>query len=205
MSGLLHIDSSLRTEGSVSREVTASFAAAWREAHPDAGYTYRDLAARPLPHVDGGAVAARDTPERHDLEQELVAELTAADTVLIGAPMYNYSVPSGLKAWLDWILVPELFANPETGIGALTDTRVVVVTARGGSYAPGTPRHTSDFQEPYLRLIFGSLGLAENLEFVHAELTLAHKVPHLAEFREQADASREDAHRVVRKLAVAQG
>ncbi|MBW4720735.1 FMN-dependent NADH-azoreductase [Saccharothrix obliqua] len=203
MTGLLHIDSSLRTEGSVSREVSAAFATAWREAHPDAPYTYRDLAAEPLPHVDGEVVAARaDTSGRHRLEQELVGELKAAETVLIGAPMYNFSVPSGLKAWLDWILVPELFANPETGVGVLTGKRVVVVTARGGSYAPGTPRADNDFQAPYLRLIFDQLGLRD-VEFVHTELTLAHTVPHLAQFRAQADASREESHQAVRRLVVA--
>ncbi|CCH28588.1 NAD(P)H-dependent oxidoreductase [Actinosynnema sp. NPDC047251] len=203
MTGLLHIDSSVRTEGSVSREVTAAFATAWREARPDVGYTYRDLAARPLPHVDGAAVEARQTTDRHRVEQELVAELTAADTVLIGAPMYNFSLPSGLKAWLDWILVPEHFANPETGVGALSDKHFVIVTARGGSYAPGTPRHTDDYQEPYLRFIFERLGVRQTLEFVHTELTLAHTVPHLAQFRDKADESREDAHRTVRKLALA--
>ncbi|WP_433269396.1 FMN-dependent NADH-azoreductase [Actinosynnema sp. CS-041913] len=198
---LLHIDSSLRTEGSVSREVTAAFATAWREAHPDAGYRYRDLSADPLPHVDGEVLAAREGADRHELEQRLKAELEEADTIVIGAPMYNFSVPSSLKAWLDWILVPELFVDQETGVGALTEKRVVVVTARGGSYAPGTPRHGFDFQEPYLRAVFAMLGLDRDLEFVHAELTHAHVTPRLAQFRDQADASRQDAHRVVRKLA----
>ncbi|MBB5957605.1 FMN-dependent NADH-azoreductase [Saccharothrix tamanrassetensis] len=198
---LLHIDSSPRTQGSVTREVTAAFAAAWREAHPNAGYTYRDLSAEPLPHVDGEVVAAREGVDRHELEQRLKGELRAADTILIGAPMYNFSVPSSLKAWLDWVLVPEFFVDQETGVGALTDKRVVVVTARGGSYAPGTPRHGFDFQEPYLRAVFAMVGLDRDLEFVHAELTLAHARPQLAQFRELADASRADAHRVVRELA----
>ncbi|MEU4802816.1 NAD(P)H-dependent oxidoreductase [Actinosynnema sp. NPDC023587] len=201
--GLLHIDSSVRTGGSVSREVTAAFATAWREAHPDAGYTYRDLAARPLPHLDGIAIDARRTTDRHEVERELVAELTAADTVLIGAPMYNFALPSTVKAWLDWVLVPELFADEETGVGALSAKRFVVVTARGGSYAPGTPRHDADFQEPYLRFVLGRLGVDRALEFVHTELTLAHSAPNLAQLRDKADESREDAHRAVRELALA--
>ncbi|PSL56807.1 FMN-dependent NADH-azoreductase [Saccharothrix carnea] len=203
MAELLHLDTSLRFEGSVSREVTGAFAEAWRSAHPDGGYTYRDLAADPLPHIDPEALAVRQADGDRPLEQRLVAELKAADTVLLGVPMYNYGVPSSLKAWLDWIAVPELFADQETGAGVLTGTRVVVVTARGGSYAPGTPRHSFDFQEPYLRAVFTTLGMGEHLEFVHAEMTMAGVMPHLAQFRDHAAASLEDAHRVVRKLAVA--
>ncbi|MCE6993476.1 NAD(P)H-dependent oxidoreductase [Saccharothrix sp. S26] len=201
MSHLLHIDTSLRFEGSVSREVGAAFAQAWRSARPDGHYTYRDLAADPVPHVDPAALATREADGDRPLERRLIAEVKAADTVLLGVPMYNYGLPSSLKAWLDWILVPELFADQETGEGVLTGTRVVVVTARGGSYAPGTPRHPFDFQEPYLRAVFGMLGL--HPEFVHAELTLADVLPHLAQFRELAAASREGAHRVVRELAAA--
>ncbi|KOX12939.1 NAD(P)H dehydrogenase [Saccharothrix sp. NRRL B-16348] len=203
MAHLLHIDTSLRFEGSVSREVSAAFAEEWRAARPDGEYTYRDLAADPLPHVDPASLATRQAEGDVPLERQLIAEVKAADTVLLGVPMYNYGVPSSLKAWLDWILVPELFADQETGEGVLTGTRVVVVTARGGSYAPGTPRHSFDFQEPYLRAVFGAVGLDRDLEFVHAELTLAGVVPHMAQFRELAVASLEDAHRVVRKLAVA--
>lgn len=203
MPNLLHIDTSLRFEGSVSREVTRAFAEAWRAAHPDGGHTYRDLAADPLPHVDPASLATRETEGDRPLEQRLVAEVKAADTVLLGVPMYNYGVPSSLKAWLDWIMVPELFVDQATGEGVLTGKRVVVVTARGGSYAPGTPRHAFDFQEPYLRAVLGMIGLDRDLEFVHAELTKAHTVPQLAQFREQAVASLEDAHRAVRKLAAA--
>lgn len=203
MAHLLHIDTSLRFEGSVSREVSAAFAEEWRSARPDGEYTYRDLAADPLPHVDPASLATRQAEGDVPLERQLIAEVKAADTVLLGVPMYNYGVPSSLKAWLDWILVPELFTDQETGEGVLTGTRVVVVTARGGSYAPGTPRHSFDFQEPYLRAVFGAVGLDRDLEFVHAELTLAGVVPHMAQFRELAVASLEDAHRVVRKLAVA--
>ncbi|MEV1116440.1 NAD(P)H-dependent oxidoreductase [Actinosynnema sp. NPDC049800] len=200
---LLHIDTSLRFEGSVSREVSGAFAEAWRAARPDGGYTYRDLAAEPLPHVDPAALATREADGDRPLERRLIAEVKAADTVLLGVPMYNYGLPSSLKAWLDWIIVPELMADQQTGEGVLTGKRVVVVTARGGSYAPGTPRHSFDFQEPYLRAVFGMLGLDRDLEFVHAELTLAGVVPHMAQFRDLAVASLEDAHRVVRELAVA--
>jgi FMN-dependent NADH-azoreductase len=203
MAHLLHIDTSLRFEGSVSREVSGAFAEAWRAARPDGAYTYRDLAADPLPHVDPAALATREADGDRPLERRLIAEVKAADTVLLGVPMYNFGLPSTLKAWLDWIIVPELMADQQTGEGVLTGKRIVVVTARGGSYAPGTPRHSFDFQEPYLRAVFGMLGLDRDLEFVHAELTLAGVVPHMAQFRELAVSSLEDAHRVVRELAVA--
>jgi FMN-dependent NADH-azoreductase len=203
MAHLLHIDTSLRFEGSVSREVSGAFAQAWRAARPEGGYTYRDLAADPLPHVDPAALATREANGDRPLERRLIAEVEAADTVLLGVPMYNFGLPSTLKAWLDWILVRELFVDQQTGEGGLTGKRVVVVTARGGSYAPGTPRHPFDFQEPYLRAVFGMVGLDRDLEFVHAELTLAGVVPQLAQFRELAVASLEDAHRVVRELAAA--
>src|SRR5215213_5866973 len=112
---LLHIDSSLGAEKSVSRQVTAAFAEQWRKAHPDGGYTYRDLAADPLPHLDPASLAARDAAGDRAFETGLVEELKAADTVLLGVPMYNFSVPSTFKAWLDWILVPEVFLDQETG------------------------------------------------------------------------------------------
>ncbi|GAA3459339.1 FMN-dependent NADH-azoreductase [Saccharothrix longispora] len=203
MSELLHIDTSLRTGGSVSREVTGAFARAWRAARPDAGYTYRDLAADPLPHVDPAVLAARAGSGDRSAEERLRAELLAADTLLIGAPMYNFGLPSTLKAWLDWVIVPELFVDQRTGEGLLVGKRVVVVTARGGSYSAGTPLHAFDFQEPYLRAVFSMIGLDRDLEFVHAEMTKAHDAPEFAEHRGHADASREDAHRAVLKLAAA--
>lgn len=188
MSNLLHIDSSIRTEGSVSREVTKAFADAWKEANPGGVHTYRDLAKDPVPHVGGQP------------QDDLVAEVRAADVIVIGAPMYNFSIPSTLKAWIDQIAVRDFFVR-EDGTAELHGKRVVVVTARGGSYKPGTPREGFDFQEPFLRAIFNLIGLDRNLEFVHAELTMAGVNPQLAQFRELAVESLADAHRVVKELA----
>ncbi|HEX7303267.1 FMN-dependent NADH-azoreductase [Lentzea sp.] len=193
MTNLLHIDSSIRREGSVTREITGAFADAWRSSNPEGGYTYRDVNAQPIPHVDGTA---------HDVTADLVAELRAADVVLIGAPMYNFSIPSTLKAWIDQVATREFFPR-EDGTFELGGKRVVVVTARGGSYKPGTPREGFDFQEPYLRAVFSMIGLDQNLEFVHAELTLADVNPQLHQFRELAVESLADAHRVVKELASA--
>src|SRR5688500_14348599 len=151
MTNLLHIDSSIRHEGSVTREVTGAFADVWRSANPEGGYTYRDLNADPIPHVDGTA---------QGIKADLVAELKAADVILIGAPMYNFSIPSTLKAWIDQVASPEFFPR-EDGTFELGGKRVVVVTARGGSYKPGTPREGFDFQEPYLRAVLSMIGRSE--------------------------------------------
>jgi FMN-dependent NADH-azoreductase len=193
MTNLLHIDSSIRREGSVTREITGAFADVWRSSNPGGGYTYRDLNADPVPHVDGA---------EHGVTADLVAEVRAADVILIGAPMYNFSIPSTLKAWIDHFATSEFFPR-EDGTFELGGKRVVVVTARGGSYKPGTPREGFDFQEPYLRAVFSMIGLDHELEFVHAELTLADVNPQLHQFRELAVESLADAHRVVKELASA--
>ncbi|SRR6266702_395218 len=210
MSHLLHIDASLRTTGSVSREVSAAFAAQWRATHPDGDYTYRDLGRHPIPHLDEAALyASQIPPEQHTPEQRAawavtsaaIAELEAADTVLLGVPMYNFSIPSTVKAWVDRIVTTRLMADPETGIGPVAGKRVIVTTARGGAYGPGTPREPFEFQESYLRAVFSKLGLDQNLTFVNTELTLADVVPAMAQFQELAVRSRADAHRVVQELA----
>jgi FMN-dependent NADH-azoreductase len=210
MSHLLHIDASLRTTGSVSREVSAAFAAQWRAAHPDSDYTYRDLGRHPVPHLDEATLIATGIPQDdHTPEQRagwavsapLIAELEAADTVLLGVPMYNFSIPSTLKAWLDRILITRLMADPQTGAGPVAGKRVIATTARGGAYGPGTPREPFEFQESYLRAVFSKLGLDQNLTFVNTELTLAGVVPAMAQFQDLAVHSRTEAHRVVRELA----
>ncbi|MFJ5990552.1 FMN-dependent NADH-azoreductase [Lentzea sp. NPDC092896] len=193
MTNLLHIDTSIRYEGSVTREISSAFAESWRAANPGSGYTYRDLHASPIPHKDG---------TDQGFSADLIAEVDAADVLLIGAPMYNFSIPSTLKAWIDQVATAERFAR-EDGTFAWGGKRVVVVTARGGSYKPGTPREGFDFQEPYLRAVLSMVGLDQNLEFVHAELTLADVVPQMHQFRELAVESLADAHRVVKELASA--
>ncbi|KIF68450.1 NAD(P)H dehydrogenase [Streptomyces sp. AcH 505] len=210
---LLHLDSSANRSGeSVSRQLTARFADTWRAAHgPAAGYRYRDLAADPVPPLDTaycvlgrrlereGLVPPQEvdallgTPaekETWELTHPLITELLTADTVVIGAPMYNYAVSASLKAWIDRITFPGAFTDPATGGSALRGTKVVVLGARGGAYGPGTPREGWDFQTPYLRKYFAGLGVRdENLRFVTAELTVAPALPALAEFRPLATES----------------
>jgi len=179
MNHLLHLDSSLRSEGSRSRKLSAHYAERWLSRHPGGTVTYRDLALDPVPHLDNVAysanfVAASDrTPEQvtaRALTEQLVGEVLAADTIVIGLPLYNFGPPSTFKAWLDRIVVPDLT------IGQLSDKKVVVVTARGGGYGPGTPREGWDHREPWLRHALSTLGVDDPV-FIDTELTLARESP----------------------------
>ena len=200
MTTLLHIDSSAAAD-STSRRLTARFADRWRAAHGDAGYRYRDVAADPVPLIGPGyaslgcrverrgtvavddvaAVAATDDERREwALTRPLVDEVLAAGTIVLGVPMHNLAVPAALKAWVDRITFPGAFTDAATGASRLAATRVVVVTARGGAYGPGTPRHGQDFQEPWLRAYLTGVGVPEGHQaFVHAELTRAADIPAL--------------------------
>ncbi|WP_326598005.1 FMN-dependent NADH-azoreductase [Streptomyces sp. NBC_01803] len=200
MATLLHLDSSLNGDTSVSREVTRSFREAWEEQHPEGTVVYRDLAADPLPHLTAGAFyasltpAAERTPEQRSdfaLRDALTRELEEADAVLIGAPMYNFAIPSTLKAWLDHVIV--LGRTAYTEQSALLGKPVTLIASRGGSYAPGTPQEGNDFAEPHLRYVFGTV-LGMDLHFIVPELTLARTTPAMADLIDAADASRAKAH-----------
>lgn len=194
MAHLLHLDSSARTAASVTRRLTAEFAARWREEHPGGRVTYRDLAADPLPHIPESTVAAMfippalRTPDQAAatvLQEALIAELVVADTLLLGVPMYNFGLPSALKAWIDHVVV----FGRTVGAGLFPGTRVIVCSARGGAYGPGTPREAFDFQERYLRAGLAMIGL-EEITFVHAEMrAAADGEPSLVEFVPFAEAS----------------
>ncbi|KAA9153165.1 NAD(P)H dehydrogenase [Amycolatopsis acidicola] len=210
MTNLLHVDSSAGPAGlSVSRELTARFAATWREHHGDAGYRYRDVVADPVPLVNPAYVTlgtrverlgtvprgkiaelAESAAEEREwaLTDPLVEEVLAAGTVLIGTPMYNFSVPAALKAWIDRITFPGVFTDPGTGESLLAATRVVIVAARGGGYGPGSPREGFDFQEPFLRKYFENLGVTD-FTFIHADLTRAADIPQLHALRDLGAAS----------------
>ena len=190
MAHLLHIDSSARQDGSVTRTLTRHFAQAWAAAHPGGTITYRDLAANPLPYPDlpdlltAALPPEQRSPETADsfaITEELIGELESADTYVIGAPMYNFFVPAVLKAWVDRIVLPGRTFDPNTRQGKLIGKDVTVITARGGSYAPGTPRAGMDYQEPWLRAALAQVGL-DDIRFVHAEMTLAKVMPKLAQF-----------------------
>ncbi len=187
MDHLLHIDSSARTTDSISRQLTGGFAAHWAASHPGGRVTYRDLAATPLPHIQEATIAAMTTPLAARtaaqtlataLQEELIAELAAADTVVMGVPMYNYSIPSALKSWVDHVVV----FGRTVGQGLFEGTRVIIVNTRGGAYGPGTPREAFDYQERYLRDILALIGLTD-ITMVNAEMRAAiDGEPTLAQF-----------------------
>jgi FMN-dependent NADH-azoreductase len=177
MASILLVTSSLFGEGSQSSLVAGELAASLRQADPRLTLVQRDLDGA-IPHLDLATMAAGATPaERRTPAQQaeaaladrLIEELEAAEVVVLAAPMYNFSIPSTLKAWLDHIVrAGRTFrygaAGPE---GLLKDKRVYVVTGRGGIYSEG-PARAMDFQEPYLRAVLGFVGLRE-ITFVHAE------------------------------------
>ncbi|MEV8565785.1 NAD(P)H-dependent oxidoreductase [Streptomyces sp. NPDC051322] len=187
MATLLHIDSAVFPQGSASREVTAAFVDAWREQHPDGKVVYRDLAANPLPHLDAASAASGiESP----LRAQLAAELADADAVLIGAPMYNFTIPSTLKAWLDHVIIVGHNAGGEGS--TLAGTPFTVVASRGGSYAPGTPREDFEFVQNYLEKLLKGMFAAE-VDFIVPELTLAATQPAMADLIPLAEASRAKA------------
>jgi FMN-dependent NADH-azoreductase len=168
MKNLLHLDSSITGQNSVSRLLTADIVASERQASPALQVIYRDLAAQPLQHLSGGHLAgASDT----DVAAGAAAleEFLAADIVVIGAPMYNFSVPSQLKAWFDRIAVAgktfQYTANGPEGLAG--GKRVIVASTRGGAYAD-TPFGHLDHQEAYIRVMLGFLGITD-ITFVRAE------------------------------------
>lgn len=175
---LLRIDSSAR-RNSVSRQLTAHFVEAWQQEHPDGTVLKRDLATTALPHITDEWVQAIHTNSESltaeqksvlQLSDTLVNELVQADTIVIGAPMYNFAIPASLKAWIDQVVrvgKTVLFAasGPQ---GILKGKKVYVVTSRGGAFRPGTPTERFDYQEPYLRHILGFIGLTD-VTFIHAE------------------------------------
>ena len=175
---LLRIDSSAR-RSSVTRTLTQRFVETWKEQHPAGQVIDRDLSATVLPLISDEWVEASHsepsqwTPAHKQAlspSDTLVAGLLAADLVVIGAPMYNFSIPFPLKAWIDHIVRSgKTFSfGPEGPKGLLPDKKVVVITSRAGAYGPGTPAQTADFQEPYLRFILGFIGLTD-VTFIHAE------------------------------------
>lgn len=163
---LLHIDSSVLGQNSASRSLSAAIVARLRAEHPGVEVAYRDVAARTLPHftpilAEGHPCVARNA--------EILDEFLAADIVVIGAPMYNFGIPSQLKAWIDRIAVAgKTFRYTESGPEGLAGgKRVIIASARGGIYSDG-PGKANDFQEAYLRQVFAFFGV-HNMEFVRAE------------------------------------
>ncbi len=176
---VLHIDSSPLGDHSVSRKLTAKVLAELKDSHPDTQIVTRDLGTSPLPHLSGITVGAFFTPpdQRNEalneaLKQsdEVIDELFAADVIVIGAPMWNFGIPSSLKAWIDHIArVGRTFKYGASGPESLLPSgkKVIIVSSRGGIYSSG-PMQVMDHQETYLKAILGFIGL-HDVSIIRAE------------------------------------
>jgi FMN-dependent NADH-azoreductase len=189
---ILHLDSSLTADTSASRRLSHAIVQALTDARPDAQVRYRDLVAAPVPHLTGDIAAGfRSVSGVQELDtasaserarsEALVTEFLDSDVIVVGAPMYNFSVASQLKAWMDRIAQPgRSFRYTEEGpVGLAGGRRVIVASTRGGMYSAGAASGM-DFQESYLQAFFGFLGIAD-VRFVRAE-----RLTKGAELREQS-------------------
>ena len=176
MDHILVLNSSISGEGSVSQALVEDTVQRLLAANPDAVVTRRNLGDGPIPHLTPGTVAGvravattEDELGAKALSDELIAELQAATILVVGAPMYNFSIPSSLRTWFDHVLRPRVtFAYSEAGPkGLLTGIRAIVIQSRGGLYSEG-PSKVLDFQEPYLKQLLGFVGITD-VAFIHAE------------------------------------
>jgi FMN-dependent NADH-azoreductase len=175
---LLHIDSSILGAGSVSRTLSAAIVAAQQAQNPGLQVSYRDLAAQPVGHLTGAHLAAGQgaVPEDAALAADIVDgaavldAFLAADIVVVGAPMYNFSIPTQLKAWIDRLAVAgRTFRYGEKGVEGLAGGKTVIIaSSRGGLYGEGTPMAAFDHQETYLKGVFGFFGITD-IRFIRAE------------------------------------
>lgn len=174
---LLHINSSVLGSHSVSRQVSAAVVDRLRQANPGLEIIYRDLGSTPLSHLSGSHLAAaQGAAAQAEVAQDLVAgqaaleEFLAADIVVLGAPMYNFTIPSQLKAWIDRIVVggKTFKYGPQGAEGLAGNKRVIIAISRGGFYGAGTPAAVGEHLETYLRWVFGFIGVT-NPEFILAD------------------------------------
>lgn len=176
MKNILVLNSSVMADDSVSKVLVEEAVAELLEKNPGAQVVRHDLGEQPIPHLDSATVAGvRGVPQSaaetaaRTLSDKLIAELRAADALVVGAPMYNFSIPTGLRSWFDYVLrAGETFQYTESGPkGLLENKQVILIESRGGLYSEG-PAQSMDFQEPYLRTLFGFMGL-NDVVFIHAE------------------------------------
>jgi FMN-dependent NADH-azoreductase len=203
---ILHIDSSPRGERSHSRQLTRAFVEELQASNPEAAVVYHDLGRAPVPPVNEAWIAAAfSDPSTHtarlkqalELSNELVDELLASDVIVIGAPMYNFSIPSTLKAWIDQIVRPGRTFDSATYQGLATGKQVFVLTARGGGgYGPGQPMEAMNFQDPYLKAVMGFIGITD-ISFVHDEKTVAGE----SDLANSLEAARQTAHEIAHEIA----
>ncbi len=201
MAKLLHIDSSILGGNSVSRQLTAQIVASWKASHPGTDVSYLDLASDTPSHLSAESLGFRmptgsamtDVQTRENAVSEaLVSQFLAADVIVVGAPLYNFAIPSQLKAWIDRIAqVGRTFHYTETGPKGLAGGKTVVVAStRGGVYSTSEAARAMEHQESYLQTVFGFLGITD-VRFVRAEglaMGDAKKAEALAEAKQHIDA-----------------
>lgn len=173
---LLHLDSSILGEASASRQLSRAVVDAWKAASADIEVTYRDLDADALSHLSAASLVAggtpaelRDAAQKHEiaLAEATLNEFLAADAIVIGAPMYNFAIPSQLKAWIDRIAVAgKTFAYDENGPKGLAGGKTVVIVSTAGGIHAGQP--SGQAHEEYLKFMLGFLGITD-IEIVRAE------------------------------------
>jgi len=180
MSKLLHIDSSILGTQSVSRQLTAQIVASWHAAHPTTEVSYLDLAVNTPSHLSAeslgfrlpaGAADLTEAQQRENAVSEaLVSQFLAADVVVIGAPLYNFSIPTQLKAWIDRVAqVGRTFKYTDKGpVGLAGGKTVIVASTRGGVYSTSDAGNAMEHQESYLKTVFGFFGVTD-VRFVRAE------------------------------------
>ena len=177
---LLHIDSSALGQNSVSRQLTAQIVAKWKAGHPGTEVDYLDLAANPPSHLSAdslgfrmppGAQEPNETQRRENAVSEaLVSQFLAADVIVVGAPLYNFAIPSQLKAWIDRVVqAGRTFKYTEKGPQGLASGKIVIVAStRGGVYSTTEGGRAMEHQESYLQTVFGFVGITD-IRFVRAE------------------------------------
>lgn len=176
---VLHIDSSVLNDNSASRKLSARIVEQIRSTHAHVEVSYRDLAAQAPAHLSAEILATRMVPEAQwndtqraeaTLTAELQKELFAADTIVIGAPMYNFGIPTQLRAWIDRVAQPGVTFQYVNGspTGMVTGKQVIIASSRGGVYSTSEQMRAMDFQEDYLRVVLGLLGL-KDVTIVRAE------------------------------------
>ncbi len=208
MSTLLHIEVSPWAENSLSRAVSAEYVASWNAANPDGTVITRDLDKTPVPHLDveslsAGFMAEADRSEpmaaKWGARMYLVEEISGADEILISTPLWNYGIPSVLKAYIDSIVIPGVF---DEGTATLTGKKVTFVIAQGGSYADGSPKAGWDYASGFLRQFAGAMG-ATDVEVIAIEFGLAGVVPELESFIPNKEASIASGKEAAKKRAIA--
>jgi FMN-dependent NADH-azoreductase len=178
MTHIMHLDTSPRAEQSHSRMLAREFIEKWSDRHPQTKIIYRDLALNPIPYIDATWIKAKFTPPDQytpelaaaiKLSDELIDEFLAADRYVLSTPMYNFSIPAILKSYIDYIVRPRrTFAVDTNGFkGLVTDKKMLVITARGSDFSPGSDLAPLDFQEPFLRTIFNFIGISD-IQFINA-------------------------------------